>query len=762
MALSLHEGAARPLQRGLRDDLNPDVSATPDADQLRRRALGGRVHASHLNQAWNATGRSAVLTWLTRAFGSLGLQDSWLAASVSLLDRSAAAAAPKSAPSGERLGPWVLAATMLALKLSEAEAALSCDPGDVVLVMASGLPSAWRPSSRDVFRKALAAAEQWILVVLNYQVATPTSHELIDHFVVILTRSAADVLGEEDWAGFRRQSRLDGKSLPDGRLRFADIGQSMTKNEELACSCVERAASKYTQRVQTLTPKRNFGMVATYLVELALAHDPQIVYGTRSPLTIVALAALDLAISAFPWLPAECANIFHGELRHVLAMDEFSKFQMAREGLHALWAQPPGVSEVVQKWHARLPLLAEGSMVACSKVSPLPAFSKDGLSLLADCPTSDMKLHKKTDPVQFKVDERESMPAELEHKDIATEVSCATPAKRDGAKSTGAGDPVLVETPLTRTPSSAQDAESCVSSIGPSLKDVPSVPRDACSSPLRYCHTDKADVEMTADEPRSVQSASPAPGVEDSKSACPRAPTKSGTKERPKCNEASPPLTRKRRLTLTRKMVWTEPRKTRSGILSKAADRGEAGAPQPCNAETKRRRLSVVGAVRTSAECEPKESECNPRKKWQKLDVAEQAPAKSHTQLPSPLVLPKRSLALVEGGACQTDGIWRLGGLWRRGSGNKGEPSYSIEWEAKSASSEGTGPFSGLYMGHFWYHGKSWQRYDENKIELRFEANSGGGFNITGSGWNEFCIFSVEGVMESDGSFRLVKNAEDA
>lgn len=125
---------------------------------------------------------------------------------------------------------------------------------------------------------------------------------------------------------------------------------------------------------------------------------------------------------------------------------------------------------------------------------------------------------------------------------------------------------------------------------------------------------------------------------------------------------------------------------------------------------------------------------------------------------PNPIVLPSHGLAMMEGGATQTGDIWRLAGTWQRGSWNPAEPKYTFEWEAKCAVQSEMKPYSGEYKGHFWYQGERWQRHMERQLELKFVANVDGGFNISGSGWNDLCAFDIVGLMESNGSFRLVKS----
>eukprot|EP00747_Dinoflagellata_sp_TGD_P181764 gnl/TRDRNA2_/TRDRNA2_35706_c0_seq1.p1 gnl/TRDRNA2_/TRDRNA2_35706_c0~~gnl/TRDRNA2_/TRDRNA2_35706_c0_seq1.p1 ORF type:complete len:620 (+),score=123.52 gnl/TRDRNA2_/TRDRNA2_35706_c0_seq1:280-1860(+) len=198
---------------------------------MRSTPLG--VANAKLSQGLDSARRLDALEWLVQAFDALNLPDSQLFAAFGLLDRFAAAS-PAPISAGPGAFALVLAAMLVALKVSGTQKDLERAKRLVVEVSGSSRPWA-----------AVRRAELLILRRLGFRACTPTARDLLD--------------------------RLLDSALP------AEVAKDSAWDLDSRNRCAE---------------------LARFLLELGLVHEPEAVYGPGRPPLAAALSALMLSLLA--------------------------------------------------------------------------------------------------------------------------------------------------------------------------------------------------------------------------------------------------------------------------------------------------------------------------------------------------------------------------------------------------------------------------------------------------------------------------------
>jgi len=295
---------------------------------LHARASGERFDGRLIQQSWDASPmpRYRAVALLLRAFENQSLRDEWLVAAVFLLDRSRV---PRSKnPSARDVELQVLAAALMALKQSSAEAELDCAIRDIVLKLPGG--GAASQARHDKLWKRIVQVEFHMCQQLGYCIAVPTSFELAKWVSVDICTRVAD--SQPHWSG------LEKGYLPA-------VGQ------------------------QVQVPQPRFALLVAFLVELGVVHlEASELYGHSAAFTLLAVSAVWLAAHSFGEPPKSCMNFLDTLQRnlHLEALPETMCFRKLVERLQDLWQHPPVNSEVVRKWHCREILL--GGPFACPDI----------------------------------------------------------------------------------------------------------------------------------------------------------------------------------------------------------------------------------------------------------------------------------------------------------------------------------------------------------------------------------------------------------
>eukprot|EP00929_Paragymnodinium_shiwhaense_P068877 TRINITY_DN34727_c0_g1_i3.p1 TRINITY_DN34727_c0_g1~~TRINITY_DN34727_c0_g1_i3.p1 ORF type:complete len:712 (-),score=116.83 TRINITY_DN34727_c0_g1_i3:135-2270(-) len=534
------------------------------------------VNAECLSLAHHAAPRRRGLTWFTEQFARQGYKDEWLADMVLVLDRAVAAADATQVPAGlasparpasfvtgspgrlqaggstssrtrtlfrqdssrlgapqrscsqpaspggavvrspfEREESW-LAAALIALKVSEAEAMLDIHIRDIVLVLAKSQrsPRLWQ---------RVRSAEMNLLKQLDYRVTLPSLLTFTMRLGMEMSFAAQDV-----------------QSGSTGNWPGAEIAH-------LPAPSVGASSPRLGSR-ETSMPR--FLCLATMLVELAIAHEPTACQAADVPPAALAFASLRLSLEAFgePTLAA-CERVLQdAEVRFV---DEAGSIFVEKQAemedlLYNLWReQLPSVSKTAKKWDERSATLGgrlPGAPTEARRAAMLAQRETRRSTFVVDTPPRSAGQHRQDgqprcasvtpSPLSMPT----PTPAEVRHDAVGPHSSKPQPGKSEGedrvtcASSSQAAAPV-VNRRLTRK-----------SSLGGSdgFARLPAPRALPVTSTTDVASVGRA-VALGLHENISPVAASPAAGLAAGTSAAPAAPRRLTRKLTPRNSDAGLP-----------------------------------------------------------------------------------------------------------------------------------------------------------------------------------------------------------------------------
>jgi len=208
------------------------------------------LSSNDLAQGLDSARRLDALEWLVQAFDALTLSDSQLFSAFGLLDRFAAAS-PQPISAGPGAFAYVLAAMLVALKVSGTQKDL--ERAKRLVVEASGTQRPW---------PAVRKAEMQILRRLQFKACTPTCLDFLERM----------------------------------------LNEVFSSTSSSSSDCIEPES-----RIKC-------GELARLLLELGIVHEPEAVYGSGYPPLVSAIAALLLALLTFR-VPAPCTEVLREHLR---------------------------------------------------------------------------------------------------------------------------------------------------------------------------------------------------------------------------------------------------------------------------------------------------------------------------------------------------------------------------------------------------------------------------------------------------------------
>lgn len=291
--------------------------------RMHERSLGGTISSLDLLQT-SERARSAAIDFLTEAFEHYFFRDEWLASVVALLDRIAVASAQSPRPpvtagqapgsKEEAFAEW-LAAALCVLKLSPAEAELETMSVKDIIMQFVG-----RSHRSSSVWKQIVDAEFRIYRLLNYHVALPTAHD-------IAVRIALEVCA----AGRRAEAVSD-------KPQWAGLAEENLQ----------------APRDELTMPTPRFTLLASFLVEIAMAHLYMKVYRDSAPPAALAFAALHLSLHSFGDIPPRCAKALENADQRVFRQEDGNRFvPFLVKAIYKLWQHPPQESMVMKKWNNR-------------------------------------------------------------------------------------------------------------------------------------------------------------------------------------------------------------------------------------------------------------------------------------------------------------------------------------------------------------------------------------------------------------------------
>jgi len=253
----------------------------------------------------------------TSSFAKNGLRDEWLAETVFIMDRVASADELHRHWDSDS---WRLAALLIVLKMSEAEAELDNHVRDVMFGTCPELAS-------EKLWQGIRDAEHTIYRLLDFRVFKPTALDVAGRVALDIC-AAALPYGDPDvdsgaWTG-----------LAKGRIP------------------APTPAGRKEQRFSVVS---HFVAMVSFLVELSVVHIPAEVYRTEASSSVLALAALHLALHTFGDPPAAAVKAFEKARQETIGTSELANANLMRliESVHKLWGSPPSDSQVVKKWRSR-------------------------------------------------------------------------------------------------------------------------------------------------------------------------------------------------------------------------------------------------------------------------------------------------------------------------------------------------------------------------------------------------------------------------
>eukprot|EP00421_Protoceratium_reticulatum_P000724 CAMPEP_0168364996 /NCGR_PEP_ID=MMETSP0228-20121227/4493_1 /TAXON_ID=133427 /ORGANISM="Protoceratium reticulatum, Strain CCCM 535 (=CCMP 1889)" /LENGTH=433 /DNA_ID=CAMNT_0008377769 /DNA_START=81 /DNA_END=1378 /DNA_ORIENTATION=+ len=256
--------------------------------------------------------RYAMVGWLVRFFEKRGMRDSWLSASVALLDTAIAARSQARRP----MEAWghaddvaeAHACALLALKLSPAETEFDMGVKDLVL---------WDSAPEQAWPLILRH-EKRLCGLLGFRLARPSCHDLCQQLAAELQLEAE--AASRGWPG-----------LAPGELP---------------------APSPHLR-----APQPRLSILMAFLAELSLLHLPAPGGAGCTQPGLLAVAVAWLALRAFPGVPDRCISYLRAVQRELLGAEAAERLHEVTHALHKLWSQPPRRSPVVRKWAHRVKLM---------------------------------------------------------------------------------------------------------------------------------------------------------------------------------------------------------------------------------------------------------------------------------------------------------------------------------------------------------------------------------------------------------------------
>lgn len=414
----------------------------PKLDIMKEKLACDRADSAVLRDPVNKAPRSKGMNWFLEQFNKYGYRDDWFASMVAVLDRAASKIWHANARGTHRRSgsdspyleePFWLAAALIVLKMSEAEAEVDAHIRDIVfrIAISPRSPKLWHD---------IRSAEFRICRALDYRLFLPTPRDLTVRLameLLVVNREAeeeaplANERGGGVWPGF------DEDQLPPPqpyRLESDSPGGNPT-------------------------PMARFALLACFLVELVVVHEPAWVYRPSS--MSLPLAALCLALQAFghtPPPPSHCLQAFRRFVTD-LPMAEVLELRLLRDDLCGLWARlgRRGDSKVVKKWKDRVFVCLSDPLPDAADVENLPPFLQ-ALLAEADVPFSPL-------------------PAEEEEEEEAVESLQVPPVpeKADEEAAQARAEKAAVPTSETTPPRSQESASGRIPSVTPPPVVLPPV-----------------------------------------------------------------------------------------------------------------------------------------------------------------------------------------------------------------------------------------------------------------------------------------------
>ena len=310
---------------------------------LHQQSLGSAVDAPTLGAAWS-TGLGDGFMARERAFGRLAaafaanrFRDAWLLSTLTLLDRALTARGAASGPlTGPPLAVWLLTASLVALKLDNAEADQDCNIKELIV---DRLGFQLLRVNRAVFRSQrkqlwedIIKKEQVLLSRLDWGVAKCGPADLAVRLAVGAVYAA--------WGS----GAVLATTSPQAEVQQSGHPPSPSEGDVV--------------RQQDVVVD-----TAYFLVEMALTHTPQIAYGQHLPPALLALAAAGLAVvPRSPWVPAAALQFLESErarLQELMTPAQRAHLGDMTVSLLQLWQRPPMASHVIRKWRDQKKALPE-------------------------------------------------------------------------------------------------------------------------------------------------------------------------------------------------------------------------------------------------------------------------------------------------------------------------------------------------------------------------------------------------------------------
>eukprot|EP00929_Paragymnodinium_shiwhaense_P014197 TRINITY_DN122090_c0_g1_i1.p1 TRINITY_DN122090_c0_g1~~TRINITY_DN122090_c0_g1_i1.p1 ORF type:complete len:776 (+),score=177.26 TRINITY_DN122090_c0_g1_i1:43-2370(+) len=309
--------------------------------------------------------REEALSWLIRVFtshhhrrtderkggeGSIPdfvVWDSWLATAISLVDRDAAASASGGARSQPIGMMTALAATLVALKLHGSAASLDEDVRKTTITLAKdihGVCETFTVQAIEALWKKIRVEELRIISRVGYEVATPTRFDLAEQLANDLAAAAARC-GDRSWERWKGC------------------------REAIAVLKPRSASVREAKKLQEVPKRRQFHLLATYLMELSILHNCEASYGEELPPLLLVFVAFGLSLWAFGGEPpAVFVTLLEKLRRERLTVKEEQEVPVVAKQVWKIWRSPPSNSVVAEKWRQRAQLWLPAA------ISQLPEF----------------------------------------------------------------------------------------------------------------------------------------------------------------------------------------------------------------------------------------------------------------------------------------------------------------------------------------------------------------------------------------------------
>mmetsp|Transcript_23981 Transcript_23981/g.44054 ORF Transcript_23981/g.44054 Transcript_23981/m.44054 type:complete len:679 (+) Transcript_23981:37-2073(+) len=302
-----------------RDDLSQHVqeSLAGQVEVFEKRSRGSCIDGSLVARSRNAG--PPITQWLVASFHKMQLRDDCLMTVIGILDRLGVAREGKAAVSNDCAWLEALAAVLIALKESEAEAELETDDGglsvqDLVLRMKEEGRVRFQGNVGNVW-DAIRKVEIHMLYRLDYRVAVPTAFSLVKELALEISQAAQG----SQWPGARPQR------MPTPGHKLGHAPES----------------------------RPSFALLAEFLVELAVVHAPERVYRDKAPPAAVALAALSISLDAFGRAPEAAVYMLRSLVKLLLPSEEETNLLLPLRSVLVAVRSEFAEFEVCKKWKRR-------------------------------------------------------------------------------------------------------------------------------------------------------------------------------------------------------------------------------------------------------------------------------------------------------------------------------------------------------------------------------------------------------------------------